>query len=66
MHNVVDMVISAIKITHQVIEKERSRGEGAKAEIIDVPKAPTSPEGQGKAKLFDLPPSMQKKSKTKL
>eukprot|EP01036_Dinobryon_divergens_P029435 gene29435-38529_t len=59
-------IANPLEALSEVIEKERSRGEGAKAEIIDVPKAPTSPEGQGKAKLFDLPPSMQKKSKTKL
>ena len=59
-------------ITHehysQAFEKEKSRGEGAKAEIIDVPKAASSPDVkmQVKAKLFDLPPSMQKKSKPKV
>ena len=51
-----------------MIEKEKSRGEGAKAEIIDVPKGAASPDAkmQGQAKLFDLPPSMQKKSKPKV
>ena len=47
-----------------MIEKERSQGEGAKAEIIDVLKE-ASQGVQGKAKFYDLPPSMQKKNKTK-